>query len=81
MPVVTPAGPFLMDFLFALCVSEHIVCCHLVLQEAIKQLPSSRGMSNTYDSLGAHAVWCWGRQAPPGHPQSLACGKAACKVS
>lgn len=50
MPIVPPAGPILMDFLFALCVSEHIVCRHLVLQEAIKQLPSSQGMNNTYDS-------------------------------
>lgn len=80
MPIVTPAGPTVMDFLFALCLSEHIVCHHLVQQEALKQLPSSQGMNNTYDSLRGHAVGCWGEQAPPDHPQSLVCGKAACKV-
>lgn len=43
MPIVTSAGPILMDFLFAL--SKHIVCHHLVLQEALKQLPSFQGMN------------------------------------
>lgn len=30
--------------------------------------------------LGGRAVGCWGRQALPGHPQSLARRKAACEV-
>lgn len=65
MPIVTLAGLILMDFLFAL--SEHIICHHLVLQEALKQLPSSQGMNNTYDSLGGSGVlgWAGTTRSPP----------------